>query len=168
MFKLKHAALIYISGTIWLAVGLMLLSISINLFAESFQLPSEAAHTLLPLASLLAPYSGGIQIALFLLIAFGIVLGYFKGKFVLEKSALKGVERICAFPNPTPLNRIYSAKYYILLILMIGLGVSIKYFGLSRDIRGFVDMAIGIALLTGSLVYYRQAALLNAPHKRKG
>jgi hypothetical protein len=97
-------------------------------------------------------------------LAFGIVVGYFKGRHVLAKSAEKGVQRLRQFPNPTPLSSIYSAKYYLLLGGMMGLGFSIKFFGLPNDIRGFVDVAIGLALLYGATIYFGHALVMRKAH----
>ena len=89
------------------------------------------------------------------MVAVCLMIGYLKGKHVLGKSAVRGIERIRAFPNPTSLGNIYSAKYYVLLAIMIGLGLSIKYLGLPHDVRGAIDVAIGAALINGALIYFR-------------
>lgn len=150
MINVSHKTLIYISGLIWLAVGLMLLRLGLNLLRDTSQA--------MPLADTVAPYIGE-AISLALLVALAAAVGYLKGVFVLGKSAKKGVERLLAFPNPTKITNLYSAKYYILLGLMVGLGMSMKYLGLPNDIRGLIDVAIGIALITGALVYFRAATL---------
>jgi hypothetical protein len=152
MINVSHKTLIYISGLVWLAVGLMLLRFGLNLLRDTSQA--------MPLATFVAPYIGeAIGLALALLVALAAFVGYLKGVFVLGKSAKKGVERLLAFPNPTKITNLYSAKYYILLGLMVGLGISMKYIGLPNDIRGLIDVTIGIALITGALVYFRAATL---------
>lgn len=157
MFKVSHATLITISGAIWLAVGLMLLRIGVNLLLPP---ASHETEFHLPLVQSLSPYLGGLKGALLGLLLFALVIGYLKGRFVLGKSAKKGVERILAFPNPVSITQIYSPKYFILLAGMVLLGISIKYMGIPNDIRGAIDVAIGIALLTGALIYFRYAGIL--------
>jgi hypothetical protein len=138
MLKCSHATLVYLSGLVWLVVGIALLRLGLVLL-----MGSGMEATLLTIVGVAA-----------------FVVGYFKGRFVLGKSAVKGVERIRQMPNPSPISQIYSPKYYILLGGMILLGVSIKYLGLPNGVRGFIDVAIGMALLTGALIYFRHAAAL--------
>ncbi len=154
MLKFSHATLIYLSGLIWLAVGVMLLRIGILLLFQG-----EKEISSLPLASFISSISGE-EMAMGIIALAGMLIGCLKGRFVLGKSAHKGIQRILTFPNPTSIGNIYNAKYYILLFLMVGLGMSIKYLGIPDDIRGFIDMAIGIALFTGSMIYFREASKL--------
>lgn len=149
MLKLSHAALAMISGLIWMAVGCSLMSLGLKL------LLGNEVNT--PLIQSLAPSMGGAQQVALLLVVVGLFVGYMKGRHVLAKSASKGIERLKTLPNPAPLSQIYSPKYYLLLGGMIVLGMSIKFFGVPSDIRGLVDVAIGAALIHGSLVYIRFA-----------
>lgn len=149
MLKLSHAALAMISGLIWMAVGCSLMSLGLKL------LLGNEVNT--PLIQSLAPSMGGAQQVALLLVVVGLFVGYMKGRHVLAKSASKGIERLKTLPNPAPLSQIYSPKYYLLLGGMIVLGMSIKFFGVPSDIRGLVDVAIGAALIQGSLVYIRFA-----------
>lgn len=158
MLKVSHATMITISGAIWLAIGLMLLRMGVNLLLPPAAQEGESFY--LPLVQSMAPYFGGLKGALLGLLLFALVVGYLKGRFVLGKSARKGVERILSFPNPVSIVQIYSPKYFILLGLMVLLGISIKYMGLPNDVRGAIDVTIGIALLTGALIYFRYAGIL--------
>lgn len=158
--KLSHTKLIVISGLVWFAVGFYLLQLGLNLLVNSAAAASMSGDH--PLMKSLLPYlRDGSNVAL-LLVVIALFVGYFKGRYVLGKSARRGVERIRSFPNPAPLSRIYSAKYYILLGAMMALGISIKYFGVSNDIRGWVDTAIGAALVNGAMVYFRLAQTVKA------
>lgn len=160
MFKVSHTTLVYISGLIWLAVGFMLLRLGLTLLVGS----ATDSTGFFPLTTFLSTYMG-LNSAVLLLVGCAFFIGYMKGRFVLGKSAHRGVERILSFSNPTNLGNIYSLKYYILLGGMIALGVSIKYLGIPNDIRGLVDVAIGVALLTGASIYFRHAVALK---KRAG
>jgi len=156
MIQLRHKHLLIISGLIWLSVGSSLLMMGLN-----FLLSGTKADRLTgsyPMLDSMAPYFGNLEQAALVIVAIGLVIGFFKGKFVLGKSAKRGIERIHSFPNPTALSNIYSAKYYILLGLMVGLGMSIKYLGVPTDVRGLVDVAIGSALINGSMFYFRACA----------
>lgn len=157
MPKVKHATLIIISGFIWFAIGCFLLTLGLGFIVEG----TKQAHSIdaifsnHPILSSLSPYLGGIEETALVLIAICLFIGHLKGKHVLGKSAKKGVERIRTFPEPTSLSNIYSAKYYILLAVMVGLGMSIKFLGLSNDIRGGIDVIIGAALINGAMIYFR-------------
>lgn len=151
--KLSHTKLIVISGLVWFAIGFYLLQLGLNLLVES----ASAISGNHPLIEKLIYVVGNGQNAALFLVLLALLIGYAKGRYVLGKSAQKGVDRIRAFPNPAPLARIYSPKYYLLIGLMIALGVSIKFFGFSNDIRGFVDTIIGAALINGAMIYFRLA-----------
>lgn len=152
--QFRHATLITISGLIWLAVGTFLLSLGLNLLVGTIQ-STESPHPLLDLLTFLTAEQNVI-----LLISLALAIGYFKGKYVLSKSAQRVTTRICSFPNPTNLKNLYSMPYYLLIGGMMALGMLIKIFGAPSDIRGFVDIAIGTALINGSMLYFRLALML--------
>lgn len=157
MFKASHKVLAVVSGSIWLAVGLWLLTLGLSLLLSSL----ETQGLGYPLINLTAPYMGGWEQSVAVLIAIALFIGYYKGRYVLGKSAEKGIDRIKALPNPAPFSKIYSAKYYILLGAMIVLGISIKL--LPHDVRGFIDVAIGSALINGAVIYFKSALKLRNP-----
>lgn len=158
--KLSHTKLIILSGLIWFGAGFYLLQLGLNLLLMGVN--TEAATSNTPLIHMLSTYLGNGETAAIILIVIALFIGYLKGYYVLGKSAHRGVDRILSFPNPAPLSRIYSAKYYILLAGMMALGVSIKYIGLNNDIRGFIDAIIGSALINGAMIYFRLAQNLKA------
>lgn len=152
--KMSHAALALLSGLIWMAVGSFLLSLGLKLLLGSLD-PGHVSS--LPIIDNLSSTFGGAEQVALLLVALGMLIGYMKGRHVLGKSAVKGIERIKSLPNPSNLSKIYSAKYYLLLGGMMALGMSIRFFGVPDDIRGLIDVAIGAALIQGSLIYIRYA-----------
>lgn len=155
MLKLSHQVLVIISGLIWFAIGFYLLQLGLGLLLATLQTNGHY-----PLISVLKNYFGGPEGSILLIVSVSLAIGYFKGRHVLGKSAHRGVQRILTFPNPTSIGNIYSPKYYILLGCMVALGMSVKYFGFSHDIRGFVDVTIGAALINGAVIYFRLAQAL--------
>lgn len=153
--KLSHTKLIVISGLIWFGIGVYLLQLGLNLLLGGVNNPVLLDNY--PLLKTLLPYLGSFETAVVMLIVLALFIGYFKGRYVLGKSAKRGVDRIRSFPDPAPLHHIYSAKYYILLGSMVALGISIKYMGLPNDVRGLIDAAIGSALINGSMIYFKLA-----------
>lgn len=148
--------MIVLSGLVWFGIGIYLLQLGLNLLLTGVQ--ADLSTSGYPLLRALAPYVGGVEAAILALVVVALLIGYFKGRYVLGKSARRGVERIRSFSDPVPLKNIYSAKYYILLGSMVALGISIKYLGLSNDVRGFIDAAIGAALINGAMVYFKLAS----------
>ncbi len=156
MIMLRQKALLVISGLIWFAVGIALLMKGLNFLMDGVKTARDISGNY-PMLSKMTPYFGSKEQAALMLVAFGLFIGYFKGKFVLGKSALRGIERIRSFQEPTSLSNIYSAKYYILLGVMASLGMLMKVTGVPTDIRGLVDVAVGAALINGSMFYFRSA-----------
>jgi hypothetical protein len=155
MLKLRHTTLLIFSGAVWLVIGIFLMQLGFNLIVGS-TLDSLLPGKSHPIMEFFESYSSRTQIAL-IMIALSLMVGYLKGKYVLGKSAQKGVKHILSLPNPSSLALVYSKKYYILLASMIALGALIKIFQVPSDIRGFVDVTIGSALINGSLFYFRAA-----------
>lgn len=155
MIKMTHKTLIIFSGLIWLIVGCFLLPLGLNFLLQAVQNGHFQEMTDYPLLNLTSSFTSSVENAAVILIAVGMLIGYSKGRYVLGKSAIKGVQRIRSFSNPTELKNIYSFKYYLLLLIMVGLGISMKYLGIPTDIRGVIDIAIGSALINGSMIYFR-------------
>lgn len=167
MPKVSHTILIVISGLIWFAIGCFLLTLGLGFITESTKQSqlSDVAAANHPILSNLSPYIGGFEEAALVLIAVCLFIGHLKGKHVLGKSAKRGVERIRTLPQPASLASIYSAKYYILLAVMVGLGIAVRF--LPNDIRGGIDVIIGAALINGALIYFRSAVQKKAPQPTK-
>lgn len=138
--KINHSPLILISGLIWLIAGISLLQLGLKLLV----ITPEGA------------YAEGVT----LLIAVALLIGILKGKYVLKKSAMRIVDRILSLPNPVSIAKAYSKKYLLLLAVMVGLGMLVKHSGMREDIRGFIDVAIGAALIQGSTHYFRQLLVI--------
>jgi hypothetical protein len=149
---LSHRALKVLSGSIWFAVGLWLLPKGLRFLEEA-----SRSHVGSPWIDLIAPYTGSIESALILMIAVALFIGYFKGTRVLGKSAHKGSDRIQTLSNPAPITQLYKPSYFLLLGVMMAIGMGMNYFAVPLDIRGFVDVAVGAALINGSMVYFRRA-----------
>jgi len=154
--KLSHAKLIIISGLIWFAAGFYLLQLGLNLLLGGVHFDQKLAGSY-PMLKAMSSYLGSGETAAIILVAIALFIGYLKGRYVLGKSAHKGVARILTMPNPVSLARIYSPKYYVLLGVMMLLGISMKYLGINNDLRGFIDAIIGSALINGAMIYFKLA-----------
>lgn len=153
MIKANHTILIVISGLIWLAIGCFLLPLGINFITEVILKNYSSVDR--PLLSALAPYLGGVESAALVWVALCLFIGYFKARYIFSKTVEKSVSRILSLPNPSPITQIYPLKYYLLLSSMVLLGVLVKW--MSLDVRGGIDIVIGSALISGAMLYFRQA-----------
>lgn len=90
-----------------------------------------------------------------MLVAVALLIGFIKGRTVLAKSANRLVARIKTFEEPTPFHKIYTPSYYLLIAVMMSIGMGMRFFHVPDDIRGFIDVAVGAALLNASMLYFR-------------
>lgn len=146
--KFSHVSWILFSGAVWLGIGVMLLKKGLDLIILAAQDPAYASTLL-----------GHEQIALGLIVA-GLFLGFLKGRFVLRKSVDRITQHICSFPTPVAFKNIYPKSYYLLLGSMVLLGLAFKWLPIYPELRGFVDVTIGSALINGSMLYFRRASLM--------
>lgn len=154
--KLSHATWILFTGAVWFAIGSLLLSKGLGFIILAFHFPDTASSLM---ASLNAVAGPGYQAALFI-IFLGLLIGFFKGKFVLAKTVERVVSHIRSFPSPVALKNAYTPRYFILIALMMCLGMAFKWLPLKLDIKGFIDVAIGSALINGAVLYFRHVLAL--------
>lgn len=147
--------LIALSGVIWLGVGLFLFSIGSSFILRGCQEPASFSIARYLARTVKDP--GQISV---ILLSTGIFLGYLKGRFVLSKTAEKQVTRLLHLPRPVRIKQLYTKGYYLLLMAMIGLGIVLRYLPVSLDVRGTIDVAIGMALVSGAIQYFRRAISL--------
>jgi hypothetical protein len=167
MLKVSHSTLVIISGLVWLAVGCFLLPLGLKLLVASAAASILGDTAPYPLLASFSSYVGGAHTAAMLLIALGLIVGQLKGRKVLSKSIHRSVKRIKNFPNPTSITNLYGFGYLILFASMVLLGMSIRYFGVPSDIRGLIDVAIGAALIQGSILYFREAQAIRKASESK-
>lgn len=152
MLKANHVTLIILSGLVWLIVGCVLLPLGLNFLVAAI-LRETPIHAR-PMLSVLAPHVG-LEQAVLVVLAICLAVGYLKGRYVLAKSVQRGVQHILKLPNPAPISKVYTKKYYILLGSMVLLGFIVRLAPL--DVRGAVDVIVGAALINGAFIYFRQA-----------
>lgn len=158
MLKLSHRILIFLSGFLWLNVGIYLLSMGLYLVLRNALFSHPPSH--LSLFSLLPKKSPPEQKALILLFS-TIFLGYLKYLFVLRKTIEKQVHRIRSFPNPAPWKNLFGLRYFLLILTMILLGAALRRLPIAAETRGGIDLIIGAALISGALHYFRQALVFH-------
>jgi hypothetical protein len=152
--SLSKTAWIAISGIIWFVVGIGLLTLGMNFIVSTAQAPVQDAHSIM---SWLSSFSGGSEQAALVLITMGLIAGFMKGRFVLVKTTKRVISRILALKDPVSFSQVYSKGYFFLIGGMVLLGMSMKWIHFPVELRGFVDVAVGSALMNGASAYFRAA-----------
>jgi len=118
------------AGAIWLVIGLLLLRKGVQYLRwDDSTLP--------------------------LLVICALSLGIVKGRMVLAKVALRTQKRIALLEEPTTITHLYTRGNALLILSMMGLGMLLNVLNVHSDIRAFIDIAVGSALVQGSLSYFR-------------
>jgi hypothetical protein len=142
-----------ISGIVWAAIGIMLLIKGIRfivLTLETNELKSPILNSLMTIV-------GSRQKAGLLLISIALLFGFIKGRTVLGKAVKRVVKRIYYETEKLPISSVYDVRYYITILAMVGIGVLFRVLPIPLDIRGFIDVIIGSALINGAILYFREA-----------
>ncbi len=132
IFVMRKQIAIALSGVLWMGIGLMLLTKGLKLLVAA----GKGEQTTLALISI------------------ALLIGFIKGRLILAKTVKRVVARITSLSQVTFAN-VYDRKYIILILSMVALGISLKFFHLPPQVLGFVDVAIGSALINGALLYVR-------------
>lgn len=148
MFLSKTKA-VCVMGAVWALSGSFLLFKGLQYLA----LATKQAD--LPLIRRLTGVSGGVEQAALLLISIALFVGFLKGRMVLSKVVKRGLLRLSDKKDPIAIKEIFSKRDLITFAVMMSLGMAFNLFGLVIDIRGAIDVAVGSALVNGSLLYFK-------------
>lgn len=148
--KLSHRTLIGIAGLLWFAVGLWLMRLGIQFLMQAVETPEQ-----FPFLSWVSSLVGKAEQGVVALMAVALFVGFFKGRMVLSKTVNKTVSSIKQAAEPVSLNLLFTPRYLVLITIMMGIGFSLRFFSVPLDIRGFVDVAVGSALINGAMLYFR-------------
>lgn len=90
--------------------------------------------------------------------ALGLVVGYFKGNFVLVKTARRNRARLEGLPSPNPLAA-FTPRFLLLIALMIAFGAGLRALAAHGYIGwvtvGALYLGIGAALMASAPAYVR-------------
>lgn len=151
---MKRTSWIVISGMLWFSVGVWLLALGTNFIVQKALLQP---HESLSVVARLAQLTGGRESGAFMWIMLALLVGFFKGRFMLAKTVYRVVFRLRQLPEPISIRSVYRLRDVALIGVMIGLGLCMKWFAVPLEIRGFVDVAVGSALINGAVLYFRSA-----------
>lgn len=91
-----------------------------------------------------------VQEDLLLAAVAGIILGSLKSRYILDKSAMQGVERIKQFADNTCIGAVYSWKTWVLVVAMMLFGLLVRSSPIPKVYIGIICIAIGWALIRSS------------------
>ena len=89
-----------------------------------------------------------------MLLALAAGLGFAKGQFVLAPTARRIAARIRRRGDGACLGGFLSWKTWLAVLLMMGLGITLRHSRLPRVPLGVLYAAVGVALMWGSRVYW--------------
>jgi len=147
---MTHRRWIFLSGWIWFFVGAMLLYKGLHFISEA-TLQTDS------LSFRFRDVFGSTQQAATILIATALLVGFLKGRFVFSKTVQRMTARILSLPSPIQWSKVYAPSYWIIIGSMMGIGMLFRFLPIPIDLRGWIDTAVGSALLNGAMLYFRVA-----------
>lgn len=149
--RIRSWNVVFFTGFVWFAIGFFLTLKGLNRIVYGI---AEGGF--------LCRWLGSVQQASLLLIALALIIGYAKGRFVMIKTVRRVVKHLIAQADRLKISTIYPKSYYILLSLMMALGMFCKFLPISKPFIGFIDLAVGSALINGATLYFRYGFLVRA------
>lgn len=128
---MRHRGWVLTSGALWFAMGIVLMYKGLSYVAAG---QSPLGHWIVFSA---------------------LIVGFLKGRLVLVKTVKKMVERIYSLTLPIRFSQVYTRSYWILIGSMMMLGMVFRFLALPVEVRGFIDITIGSALVNGAMLYFR-------------
>lgn len=152
----SRRTLIIFSGTLWFCVGATLMTFGIFHLIKAVSVEPKGFSLLtLFLGFFKTPNESAL-----LLISIGLYVGYLKSRYFLQASVKREVKRLMLLPSPLSLRYLFNRKYLLLVFVMIALGIILRFLPCNYDVRGFIQLIIGSALVNGALFYFRNALAL--------
>jgi len=155
MLRFKPQLIIFLSGLPYFLAGIMLNRKGVNFISEATSLAGELPSLTLPFVRPLTSLFGDATMAMIFLVIIALVTGVFKGRKVIVPGVERNLLRLQAQTNPIPLTQTYDRKGWIILGVMMTLGMLINNLPVPIDVRGFVDVAVGVALIQGGVASLR-------------
>ncbi len=83
-------------------------------------------------------------------VGIGLILGWCKSYFILDKVARKGVTRILQFSDGTCVGAVYSIKTWILVVCMMLSGYILRHSTIPRSVMIILYIMVGSGLIVSS------------------
>jgi hypothetical protein len=131
------------SGVMWSAVGIIMGATAIGWLAD-----------------------GGMGRGIALAVA-GLILATLSVRWGFGRIAKKNIRRLRRLPDRGCFFAFQAWKSYLIIMVMIALGVTLRHSSISKHILAVAYTAIGGALVLGSFHYYRHLARLMRTASRR-
>ena len=154
---IKTRNAILLSGALWMGIGILLLTKGIRYLVDAGNAVINGTHQGFSLIKKITEYTKNPEQAAIILICVALLIGFFKGRVVFKRTVNRVVQRIRSYPSPVNIKSIYSKGYLFLIGGMMLMGMLFKFLPLPLDVKGFVDFAVGSALINGAMLYFRAA-----------
>ncbi|MFV0438759.1 MAG: hypothetical protein ACK5PS_15380 [Desulfopila sp.] len=79
-----------------------------------------------------------------------VLLGYLKSRFILDRTAVRSIERILHLRDGTCLGAVYSKMTWLLVAAMMGMGILLRRSSFPRPILAVAYIMVGWALFWSS------------------
>ena len=162
--RVGHIAGVVIAGSVWFIIGCLLTFKGLFLTVTSMISFQKGGH---PLMDWLYQFFHHVEKSATCLVFVAVFLGMLKGRFVLAKTVKKFVARILLIPSPLSFKDLFPGRYVILIASMMSLGMLLKVLPITDDVRAFIDLGVGSALINGAFLYFKRASMLKIEHLRK-
>ncbi len=107
----------------------------------------------------LYPATWPLRIAVF---ALGLALGVAIYFLAFSRLVVKNLKRIAGRPEVVCLFAFQGKHVYFLIPLMMAMGYAIRHSSLPKEIAAVVYLTMGLALILGSLLYFRRFSTTRA------
>ena len=154
---MTHKQAIVFSGLIWMVIGAFLLYRGLYYMIDGIHTHVGYFSAAKGLKPVIGSYGG----AVLLLLGVAVFLGHLKGRYVLKKTVQRVVYKILMKPSPLKIYKLYGVRYYVVIAVMMCIGIGLRLSPIALDTRGFIDVIIGTALVSGAVMYFKAVALLN-------
>ncbi|NBO23694.1 MAG: hypothetical protein EBU93_00420 [Chlamydiae bacterium] len=146
--KITYPKAIFFCGLVWGFVGYKLVSKGIVYFNALF---------------LTQNLSEG-QLSFW--IGISLLVGLAKGKFLLQKSANRVIQHIVSFEEPLKIYQFLPRSFLITMMIMMSLGMTMKYIPISVFVKGMIDLTVGTALVFGAIHFVKKAWMIRLALKK--
>ena len=155
MIRIRRGGYIFFCGFIWLLIGFFLLVLGSKYILYSALLDGFDPSMNNFIKNLAVVTKGNEQAGVFL-ICIGLLIGYIIGKKSFSKSVAKIIDRVdnhCL--DKYSLFKIYSVRYWIILITFLFICLYLQFYEISHDLSGLINLIMGASLVNGSMHYFR-------------
>lgn len=163
--KFEKHSLITVVGLVWFVVGIFLLFSGLQLIFLTALLNGQSFTPILSVV--MYAFTGAVIPSIVVSVFLGLLLGYAKSKWAFVRMIRKTVQRIYPMPGLVRISSLYRLHEALLIIAVIALSRIAKILHFPPDIQGVINIAIGSALISGAVVYFRFALRIKEDSKSK-